>query len=403
MKTIFVLIDALKTSYLNENNMPFLYSLSGKYRFFSSVIPSPGFCERSELFSGLDSFDSGNFTAIGFDKELSEYKKIKVGFFRFLNVFSKKASRSFFKKYIKSKTTMQPYQIPYSMLKYFSLTEDGHVQYIKHKDIFSVLEQENKSFSLSCFTSLSSSTPSFEGVVDQLKKEIEKHTYFIPVYIGLVDAYGHKYGNDIASLKDHLKNVDEKIEEIYNLAVQNQYSVCFLGDHGMIRVTKRINIMEPLLKTKLKVGKDYLFFLDSTIARFWFFNENSKNKILYLLKNYFEQDGLIIDQTNYKEFRIPLDVKTSSGDSLYGDLIWIANKGVLISPDFFHREKSNEKGMHGYLNQVNSDGTGLFVSISPRRPNDKNGPIYLFDICDELCSMLEIPKPNTNWNRLLNE
>ena len=74
MKTVFLLVDALKSLYLTEENMPFLYSLSKKGYYVKQVIPCAGFCERSEIFSGLDGYDTGNFTAIGYLPGSSPYK-----------------------------------------------------------------------------------------------------------------------------------------------------------------------------------------------------------------------------------------------------------------------------------------------------------------------------------------
>ena len=73
MKTIFVLVDALKTLYLTEDNMPFLFSLSQKSLYIKEILPCAGVCERSEIFSGLDGYDTGNFTAIGYIPEESPY------------------------------------------------------------------------------------------------------------------------------------------------------------------------------------------------------------------------------------------------------------------------------------------------------------------------------------------
>ena len=402
MKTIFVLIDALKSSYLTEENMPFLYSLSKKSRHIHEVIPGPGFCERSEIFSGLDAFDTGNFTAIGFDRDNSEYKSISVGFFRFLDVFNRKVSRILFNRCIRKKTKMSSYYIPYHLLKDFSLTEDGDIKYVPHNEIADVLTNENKTFSFSCFTSLSGITPSFNSIVELLTKEIKKATYFIPVYIGIIDYYGHRHGQDIASIRPHLIDVDQKLKEIYEMALASNYSICFLGDHGMIPVKKYIDILKPVKRTGLMLNKDYCVFLDSTIARFWFFNDNARNVITNLLIKEFSNDGILIDADNSKDYRIPLDVRSSGGKPLYGDLLWFANKGTLISPYFFNYKNADEKGMHGYLEQSNGDGTGLFISVSPLSKKEQINSRHLTDICEELCSLLEIEHPNKNWKRDIN-
>lgn len=74
--------------------------------------------------------------------------------------------------------------------------------------------------------------------------------------------------------------------------------------------------------------------------------------IMELLVNKFSNHGIIINEGNYKDYRVPLDVISKSGKPIYGDIIWVANPGVLISPDYFHEGEIQEKGMHGYLSLI---------------------------------------------------
>ena len=48
---------------------------------------------------------------------------------------------------------------------------------------------------------------------------------------------------------------------------------------------------------------------------------------------------MFVDESMY--FKIPLEIS-------YGDLIWWANPGTMILPDFFHRKNESVRGMHGY-------------------------------------------------------
>ncbi|MBQ3640636.1 alkaline phosphatase family protein [bacterium] len=401
MKTIFVLIDALKSTYLTPENMPFLYGFCQNNRYIKRVMPGPGFCERSEIITGLDAFDTGNFTAIGFDPQNGCYRDCCVRIFGIMELFSKRISRSLFRRYAYKKgIKMSSYNIPFSILKNFVLTEDGERKYIQYDSIFDILKKRGKSFSLSCFTSLSSTSPSFSEITEQILSEVNSNTYFIPAYIGIIDEKGHKYGSTLESIIPYLNEVDEKLRDIANIAIKNDYCICFLGDHGMIPVVRKVNILQKLQKTGLRLGVDYCMFLDSTIARFWFYNNYAENKIKEVLKSFFSNDGVIVSANNYLKYRIPLDVK-SEGQTLYGDLLWFANRGVVISPDFFHTDISQEKGMHGYLDQNDGDGTGLFASASPLIMSEQIECISLKKICNELCNLLEIDYPNQNWKRLV--
>ena len=82
MRVVFILLDAFKQEYISEMNTPFLYSKSGEGKHIKKLIPSAGFCERTEIFFGLKPKQSGFFTAIGFNPNNGAYK---ASFF--LNLF----------------------------------------------------------------------------------------------------------------------------------------------------------------------------------------------------------------------------------------------------------------------------------------------------------------------------
>ena len=56
---------------------------------------------------------------------------------------------------------------------------------------------------------------------------------------------------------------------------------------------------------------------DSTTARFWFYNEDARMIIMELLVNKFSNHGIIINEGNYKDYRVPLDVISKSGKPIY--------------------------------------------------------------------------------------
>ncbi len=405
MKTIFILVDALKSNYLTPENMPFLYHLSQENRYIRQIIPSPGYCERSEIFSGLDGFDTGNFSAIGYIPEESPYKNdgLILKTFTLLEKFSYKYARYAFHR-IRNKThkTLNPYRIPFVSLNKFALTEDGIDMIIPHRDIFDVLSQADLSYTLDAFTSLSDFEARYVGTaVDFIKKSVEDNTYFIPYYIGDIDGAGHRFGGDIDNIKPYLRKIDNQLRELYEIAIDNAYAFSVLGDHGMVNITKKVDIMESISKLNLKYGIDYEAFYDSTSARFWFYNENAKNDITNLIK-VFEADGELIDPQNYEKYRVPFDLKSKNGESIYGDMIWCANPGVLISPDYFHSSTAEEKGMHGYIKVVEGESTGLLISCSPNIIKETIDKAHSSSVCSELCNLLNINLPNdSSWTRII--
>ena len=238
MKTVFVLVDALKSLYLTKENMPFLYSLSQKGRYVKQIIPCAGFCERSEIFSGLDGYDTGNFTAIGYLPEESPYKEdgLVLWIAEALEIIDRRVSRKLFRVWrVKNKRRLNAYRIPFRSLKHFALTEDGQIQLKRHKDIFDELKTAGLSYTLDGFTALSDfGRRTRLKPVEFVESELNKKTDFIPVYIGTIDGVGHRYGKDIDSIRPSLQEVDKQLQEIWNRASECGYSLCVLGDHGMV-------------------------------------------------------------------------------------------------------------------------------------------------------------------------
>lgn len=403
MKTVFILVDALKSTYLTEENMPFLYSLAKENFYVKEIIPCVGFCERSEIFTGLDGYDTGNFTAIGYSKENSPYKsdKLVLKLATLISSIHSGITKKIFQKWRKRVgRRLNCYRIPYTSLSNFSLTEDGNVKYTNYSTIFDVLKRKGLTYTLHAFTALSDLKPrNTKKLVDFFEDEIAKDTYFVPLYIGTIDTVGHKYGADIESIKPYLYEVDCELKRIYEIANCNGYFFSVLGDHGMVPVTDKINIIKEIEKCNLTIGIDYEAFYDSTIARFWFYNGKAKKLITQTLSERFSKYGLLIEAGEAVKHRIPMDIVNKDGSPVYGNLVWCANPGVLISPDYFHSTEASENGMHGYLSVVRGDGTGLYIS------NNKRGileEMLSSNICHELCESLAIDVPNNEtWKRTI--
>lgn len=402
MKTIFILVDALKSKYVCENDMPFLYEFIKNNYTIGEINPSPGFCERSEIFTGLNSFDSGNFTAIARDPKISEYKGYKfLAFLKCIFSFNKRVQNFIIRKYLIWKgINMKPYYIPLKSLNKYYLTEDGNTKRIKYKTIFNILDENNLSYCLDAFTTLAGyDIVKIDSYTEYLKKRISYNDYFIPIYLGSIDYYGHHYKSNSLELKNELRKIDKTLKEMYKIAIKNNYQFSVLGDHGMFEVRESINIKDIISKLKLKEGKQYDMFLDSTVARFWFYDEESRIKITNTLEK-IKDKGKVINEKNYKKYNLPMDIISSDGHPIYGDTLWYANSGVIIFPDYF-----NDKidiGMHGYLDKISADGKGIFTANS----TIKKGYIIekeLNSICDELCELLEINHPNEKWRRDIDE
>lgn len=408
MKLVLVLVDALKSSYLTQDNMPFLWSLSRSSRYIKRIVPSAGFCERGELFSGLDCYDTGNFSAIGYLPEFSCYHKKEwmLGAIRQTSHISEKICRRLVKWYCRHKgKVMRPYKIPVRSLGNFALTEDGDYRLTDYRTLFDVLEESGLTYSLAKFASLSgkhkmTSLNNHDFIVEATDKGID----FIPVYIGEMDYYGHHYADDIEKLKEHLLAVDSQLKDHYEQSLQAGYAFAVLGDHGMVPVKETINIFDVIDGLNIKQGKDYEIFVDSTAVRFWCYKSDIKEMIEEVLNKRLLGKGIVVNIDNYEKLRIPLDIKNSRGIPVYGDIVWMANPGVLLVPDYFNPSAKPDKGMHGYMEIDQEHGTGLFVASVQQTTPVTSESAHLSDVCNELCSILNIDTPNPKtWKRRINQ
>ncbi|HDS1207144.1 TPA: alkaline phosphatase family protein [Shewanella algae] len=367
---------------------------------YCKVKPSFGFCERSEIFSGLTPLQSNNFTAIGHDPENSPFKKLafilkllhKV-LPRSQDSFIHRNTRRLINKILKKLGFgLGCYRIPLCDLADYRLTEDQYdLTSVRNEAFYPFIQRAggiDKVF-LTSFTSLSDKISLTDDQRIQLCLESASNKSYkkFLVYISTADALGHKYGPDSKNLFSALTDLDRKLESFYNqfLLKRNDVSFVFIGDHGMAKVNTKVNFANIVdniaLKHDLKYREDYKFFLDSTIARIWFMNDRASLAFHSELKCNHEinQAGRIIEFDDYQSYGIP------NKSRLYGDIVWIANTGTLIWPDFFHNNVGNSPlGMHGYYGD-SSELIGFYLDTgNSDKSNQKSDYIYLHSIYNSL-------------------
>jgi hypothetical protein len=160
------------------------------------------------------------------------------------------------------------------------------------------------------------------------------------------DALGHLYGPDSARVKERTEKLFDKIRTI----TRNKEEIVILfSDHGMYRVSRRIDILALLKRTNLTLGRDYIFFLDSTMARFWTSSRETTDELKGFLSTL--PEGKVISEEYIQANHLPLDKK-------FGDIIFLVSAGTEIFPNYFHPMYADYvKGLHGYdVNGHNSKG-----------------------------------------------
>ena len=383
MRGLVVIIDGCNKEYIDEKNTPFLYYLKEKGGY-SRINVTPTFAQRVEIMSGKSPTTTDTFVDFCYNPECSPFR-----FLKYLKTPTnlkprKRMIRRLLKRlsYLISAYRTDYINIPLSLLPYFSLNKSIIEFRRKEKQrsddhLFGFLEKNGFKVEYVYGT--------ISGIMRKLDKCSINENHVLILHYGDTDKVGHKYGPDSLEMKKKLKSVSTSVKEIYNSAVFN-FIVVF-GDHNMVEVKRNIDLWRQLKGLDVKLIEDYLVFLNSPMARFWFNNKYAKRKVEEFLSSL--DCGKICTKEELKERGIPIDEK-------YGQLIFWMKKGTNISPDFYHF--SGIKGMHGYLDDPAETPLIVFHRNGEIKLQKKG---KLRDIAPTILDLLSLRSPHMEGKSLL--
>lgn len=374
MKKIVFIVDALK----NIDNWK-------RYKMASKKIIKPPFSFEPDAayLCGKAPEDTDSGTLFWFDPENSRFKDIKKvsNFLPNNPLLIKKIFKKIVVRYLNQKGTLIKKDIgliPFDFLPFFDFSEehnlfDPTVSY-KFKTIFNKLGENNY-----YYIGVPISSGKLHEIKKTINKEILKKFDIFFIYIGDLDYIGHRFGGSSQKYQEKIDEIFKYIinfEKFYGYTEQRFKKIVF-GDHGMVDIQRTFNIQKILKNLRLKEKIDYLYFLDSTLARFWFFNERAKKIILEAIPN--NEFGSWISNEEKNIYKI------NYRHNKFGDAIWWANGGTLIVPNFWQRKVL--KGMHGYRNDEINNYTMIIGDFKY-----KNGTEYItmMDVHSILIDFLSI-------------
>jgi len=396
---VAIQLDAFRHDYITNNDSPFL-SLLRKRGIAGSLIPPFGFEPDAAYFAGLypEECDGGAHYWYSPDTSPFKFTRFWSRCLEWLPELPERVVRraigwatSLNSKYSLIRCYASTARIPLSLLAYFDFPMK-QLPYEKDfisgkKTVFNILSERERAW---FFHGSPTQRVNSESVRRRVRSELKPPATFAFLHISDLDGTGHNYGPNSIERKEVLKQVDAQIAAIYEIVkgrFDNVHLLIF-GDHGMAEVSEKINIWSRLKKLDSLIGKDYVFFLDSTMARFWFFNERAKEQIVGLLQEF--KQGHILT----KEERIGYRINYSHNK--FGDLIFLVDPGMLIFPNFFQKRRP-AKGMHGYSSEF-KDQQSAFLIDSTRV---KNGKIFeeavdMRLLFPTILDLLDIAPPKTS-------
>lgn len=168
---------------------------------------------------------------------------------------------------------------------------------------------------------------------------VDNKARLVFIQLAELDGVGHVKGPYSKEIRRSLRRIDYRVQKIVEEHRKIfDTDVFIFSDHGMVEVKKIVDILSQLRESGLKESRDFVVFLDSTMARFWTQKKGCKRQISRALNE--ARGGKTLSENDLEHYQIP-------NDRNYGDIIWLADPGTLILPNYYQGTKS-VKGMHGY-------------------------------------------------------
>lgn len=187
---------------------------------------------------------------------------------------------------------------------------------------------------------------------DDLQEAVRsKRAGFYLLYTAGLDSDLHRHGTAAPRIGEHLAWYRERIERLAAAArTVGETEIVVLGDHGMCDVTGSIDLMSAVEALGLEIGRDYVPFYDSTMARFRIRSERSREAIGKLLGG--RPSGRLLSPDEMRRLGVAFP------DGRFGDLVFLADPGVVIVPSYMGAEPV--AAMHGYHPDVEGMYSAMF-------------------------------------------
>ena len=337
---LFIMIDAAGWEILSRN--PFLKELAPTRKKLTSVFGYSSTCVPSIL-SGRWPDEHRNWCYFVYDPQKSPFRSLKP--LQWLPTFltSRRIFRRILTKLVKRGLNFRGYfdlyNIPFKYISLFDFTEKK-----------SPLKPEGMNRGPNIFDYLEEkSIPYFvtepllpeEHNRDRLLEDIKSgRIQFAFQYWAGLDGLLHRVGNDSPEVGEKLKVYEEWITSLVEAGREHYDEVALyvFSDHGMANCDRLLDLRARIDQEPVQMGKDYAVIYDSTMARFWFFNQEARETIEKALLTV--PEGRIVEEAELRELRAYFE------DGYFGELIFLVEEGTLVVPS--HMGERPIRGMHGY-------------------------------------------------------
>lgn len=347
MKTVlplFVFVDAcgweiIKNDSFAQDFAPNRRRLDSVFGYSSACVPS--------ILSGRWPDEHRNWCYFVYDPKNSPFKSLR--WLRWLpsKVTSRRIFRRWLSKFVKARLSFRGYfdlyNIPFKHITLYDFTEKksplqpGGMN--RGPNIFDFLQRRKIPYHVSA--PQRTEQQNLNALISDINRESINFAF---LYWPALDGLLHSVGNQSPLVPEKLRGYEKWIHELMAAAESHYEEVrlYIFSDHGMANCDVILDLKSKIEPLPFRLGKDYAVVYDSTMARFWFFNDRARQEITAALSKM--PLGRILPESELKAMRAHFD------DGYFGELIFLVDEGVLITPS--HMGERPIRGMHGYHPQA---------------------------------------------------
>ncbi|MGH9740043.1 MAG: alkaline phosphatase family protein [Candidatus Acidiferrales bacterium] len=186
---------------------------------------------------------------------------------------------------------------------------------------------------------------------------------FLFVYLSEMDMFLHLHCHEPEDIANKLRWYESELSKLFRVARSIDADACLsvISDHGMAPVRNHYDLIGQLEPLRLRMPEDYLAVFDSTMARFWFFNEDARRAVIERLSSlpcgsWLSDDELAREGVLFADRR-------------FGEAIFLLDPGWLLSRSDFNGAGWMPKGMHGYHPDDSHSNAILLTNYVSRSEN----------------------------------
>jgi predicted AlkP superfamily pyrophosphatase or phosphodiesterase len=351
---IFIMLDACGWEIVR--NDPFLNSLAPQRKKLSSVFGYSSACVPSIL-SGRWPDEHRNWCYFVYDPKNSPFQFLRPLRWLPTALTSRRIFRRWLTKAVRAKVGFKGYfdlyNIPFRHIALYDFSEKKSPLrpngMNRGPNLFDYLEENHIPYFGS--DPDKNEAQNYENLLAEIQHgQIDFCFSYWPGLDGLL----HSVGNQSPEVTKRLRMYEEWIKNVLSTAREHydEVKLYVFSDHGMANCDELLDLKSKIEALDVRMEKDYAVVYDSTMARFWFFNENAREKITRSLQSV--PQGRIVPDSELEELRALFP------DRYFGELIFLVKEGVLIVPS--HMGERPIRAMHGYHPSEKHSYAALFTN-----------------------------------------